>query len=277
MEEKLRLSEYIDNNDIEWNEIARKDAKKIVEFINSQTGQDLYKVSGCKDEREVFQSLSLWLLKFFPNELQQGLKLINYDYNKLKKNFISGLILSFSREKENVPILYDVLKENNIIEKGVEYEDGYNEIITKDFGTIGFWKARDSFIDDEETLKFIDGMGDSIKERCHEVSLFLIKKFPEFRAVTSICNKAINNKYYHSFVLDSENYVIDLTGNIIMPKDNYYMLYDVKELNDINYEEYKKECNSSVEYDESETLQPLLRMAVYRDLQKNKTLGSDGR
>ena len=269
MSEKIKLSEYIDNNEIEWNEISRKDAKKIIEFINFQTGHDLYEISKCKDERQVFQALGIWLLNFFPTELQQGLKIINYDYNKLKKHFITGFILSVSRGRENVPFLYKVLVKSNIIEKAIEYEDGYNEIITKEFGKIGFWKARDSFTDDEATIKYIDKMGNRIKESCHEVSLFLIKKFPEFSAVTSICNKPINNKYYHSFVLDSENYVIDLTGNIIIPKDEFYMLKEVEELNTINYEEYKKECNVSAQYDESGTLEPLLRIAVYKELQKN--------
>ena len=62
-----------------------------------------------------------------------------------------------------------------------------------------------------------------------------------FEAVTSICKKGIDNSYYHSFILDDENNVIDFTANLIMPKEQYYLLQEVNELNCINYKEYLEE------------------------------------
>ena len=61
-----------------------------------------------------------------------------------------------------------------------------------------------------------------------------------FEAVTSICKKGIDNSYYHSFILDDENNVIDFTANLIMPKEQYYLLQEVNELNCINYKEYRR-------------------------------------
>jgi hypothetical protein len=84
-----------------------------------------------------------------------------------------------------------------------------------------------------------------------------------FKAVTSICKKGIDNSYYHSFILDDENNVID-TANLIMPKEQYYLLQEVNKLNCINYKEYLEEKDNSIKFDESKTLYNLLRNAIYK-------------
>ncbi len=55
-----------------------------------------------------------------------------------------------------------------------------------------------------------------------------------------------------------------------MPQDMYYLLQDVEELNVVNYLDYLKEENSSREYDESNTLFPLLRCALYKQVLNDK-------
>ena len=76
--------------------------------------------------------------------------------------------------------------------------------------------------------------------------------------------KGLNEKYYHSFVIDDNDYVIDFTGNLIMPKEQYYLLQDVKELNSVNYKEYIKEKDDIDKFDESGTLYELLRDGLYK-------------
>ena len=49
-----------------------------------------------------------------------------------------------------------------------------------------------------------------------------------------------------------------------MPKDQYYLLQDVKELNDVNYKEYIDEKDDIEKFDESGTLYKLLRDGLYR-------------
>ena len=146
----------------------------------------------------------------------------------------------------------------------IVYEDDTYEIISKDFGNIQFMKAEDSFINDKETLDFIRKLGDKIQDGCHEISFYLIEKYEMFEAVTSICKKGIDNSYYHSFILDDENNVIDFTANLIMPKEQYYLLQEVNELNCINYKEYLEEKDNSIKFDESKTLYNLLRNAIYK-------------
>ena len=112
-------------------------------------------------------------------------------------------------------------------------------------------------------FEFVNKMGDRIIDGCHEISFHLIEKNSDLRAVTSIGTRGLNAKYYHSFVLDGER-VIDLTGNLVMPKNTYYLLNNVKELNNINYEEYLEEKDDSIQFDESNTIFPLLRNALYK-------------
>ena len=177
---------------------------------------------------------------------------------------IYSLILGVTRNKSNTDLLYDILKSANIIEKMIVYEDDTYEIISKDFGKIQFMKAEDSFINDKETLDFIRNLEDKIQDGCHEISFYLIEKYEMFKAVTSICKKGIDNSYYHSFILDDENNVIDFTANLIMPKEQYYLLQEVNELNCINYKEYLEEKDNSIKFDESKTLYNLLRNAIYK-------------
>ena len=83
--------------------------------------------------------------------------------------------------------------------------------------------------------------------------------------------KGIDNSYYHSFILDDENNVIDFTANLIMPKEQYYLLQEVNELNCISYKEYLEEKDNSIKFDESKTLYNILRNAVYKQyLEENK-------
>ena len=135
--------------------------------------------------------------------------------------------------------------------------------MTKNLGEI-YFETADSFLEgDSETLEFINRLGDKVVDGCHEISFYLIKKHSNFRAITSICTKGLGNKYYHSFALDNDR-VIDLTGNLVMPKNTYYLLNNVKELNNINYEEYLEEKDDSIQFDESNTIFPLLRNALYK-------------
>ena len=129
---------------------------------------------------------------------------------------------------------------------------------------IQFISAEGSFIEDEDTLDYIKKLGNNIQDSCHEISFYLIKKYDIFKAVTSVCKNGIDNSYYHSFVLDDENNVIDITANLIMPKDQYYLLQEVEELNCVNYKSYIEEESTTIKFDESNTLFDLLRNALYK-------------
>lgn len=267
----MKLSEYCNEKESLWNKIENENTEKLIKYINDNIDDDLSKIAKTNDSTEVFNKLKVWLFKFYNKQLLEGLKYINADYDRFKKSLIYSLILGITRNKSNIELLYDVLKSAQIIEKIITYEDGTYEIITNDFGRIQFIKAEENFINDKETLDFVNNLGNDIQDGCHEISFYLIKKYEIFKAVTSICKKGIDHSYYHSFVLDDVNNVIDFTTNLIMPKEQYYILQEVHELNCINYKEYLDEKNNSIQFDESKTLYNLLRNAVYKQyLLENK-------
>lgn len=267
----MKLSEYCNEKESLWNKIENENTEKLIKYINDNIDDDLSKIAKTNDSTEVFNKLKVWLFKFYNKQLLEGLKYINADYERFKKSLIYSLILGITRNKSNIELLYDVLKSAQIIEKIITYEDGTYEIITNDFGRIQFIKAEENFINDKETLDFVNNLGNDIQDGCHEISFYLIKKYEIFKAVTSICKKGIDHSYYHSFVLDDVNNVIDFTTNLIMPKEQYYILQEVHELNCINYKEYLDEKNNSIQFDESKTLYNLLRNAVYKQyLLENK-------
>ena len=125
-----------------------------------------------------------------------------------------------------------------------------------------YFEASDKYYQ-EDINKFEDRIIDS----CHEVSLYMIKKYKEYTAVTSICTKELNKKFYHSFILNN-NTIIDLTANLIMDKDTYYELNKVQELNKLNYQEYLNEKDKSIEFDKNNELFELLRMALFKQNKK---------
>lgn len=260
----MKLSEYCNENEILYNKIENENTEKLIKYINDNIDDDLYKIAKTNDSTEVFNKLKIWLFKFYNKQLLEGLKYINADYERFKKRLIYSLILGVTKNKSNIELLYDVLKSARIIEKMIAYEDGAYEIITNDFGRIQFIKAEENFINDKETLDFVNNLGNDIQDGCHEISFYLIQKYEIFKAVTSICKKGIDHSYYHSFVFDDVNNVIDFTANLIMPKEQYYILQEVHELNCINYKEYLDEKNNSIQFDESKTLYNLLRNAVYK-------------
>lgn len=260
----MKLSEYCDKNETLWYKIEQENVEKLIKYINNNIDDDLFKIADTNNSLEVFNKLKVWLFKFYNKQLLDGLNYIGADSERFKKDLIYSLILGVTRNKSNTDLLYDVLKSANIVEKMIVYDDGTYEIISKDFGKIQFMKAEDSFINDKETLDFIRELGDKIQDGCHEISFYLIEKYEMFKAVTSICKKGIDNSYYHSFILDDENNVIDFTANLIMPKEQYYLLQEVNELNHINYKEYLEEKDNSIKFDESKTLYNLLRNAIYK-------------
>lgn len=267
----MKLSSYLAENEKKWNNNEYINAQKLINYLKQYIKIDLFKMANSKNELEVFKKLNGWLFNFYHVEFLKGLDYLKYDYQKYKKSLIYSFILSITRGRPNSNILYDVLVSKKVIDKMIIYEDSTYEIITKDFGKIIFKKADNS--NDDETKEYLNSLGEHIRDGCHEISFFLIKKDASLKAVTSVCTKGLNCKYYHSFVVDTRNNVIDLTANLLMPKEQYYLLQDVEELNAVNYEEYLSEERDSIEYDESRTLFNLLRNALYKQfIRKEKVL-----
>lgn len=268
----MYLGKYCSDTEELWNELEEENVKKLIEYLNKNIDVNLYEVAKTNDDLAVYSKLKVWLLKYYYNEFINGINYIGADLNRFKKSCIISLILGITRNKKNTELIYDVFKSVGIIEKVIKYGDDIYVLFSKDFGNIQFLTAKESFTEDKDTLDFINNLGENIKDGCHQVSFYLIEHYNKFKAVTSICKKDINHNYFHSFVLDNDNNVIDLTSNLIMSKEQYYQLFEVEELNCISYEEYLNEKDDSIKFDESKTLYELLRNALYKRYLKEKDI-----
>jgi len=264
----MKLSKYCENNENKWEEDEIILLDKLIKYLNSIIEKDLYEFANTKDSVEVYNILNGWLFNFYKKEFIKGLNYVEIDFNTYAKSLLFGFILSVTNNRSNEAIIYNLLKSSNIIEEVYEIDEETYEIVTNDFGSIIFAKADSMISKDEETLNFINKLGENKKDGCHEITEFLIKQYPDFKAVTSICQKGLNKKYYHSFAIDKEN-IIDLTNNLIMDKNSYYLLQNVEQLNIVDYKEYLEENNKTIKYDESKTLYNLLRNALYNKYNQN--------
>ena len=263
----MKLSKYINNNEERWKKDNLSLMDSLIQLLESKIGINLYEKSKVRNSSSTYNLLKVWLLVFYKEELYLTLQELNINKKAFIKNLITSLILTLTREKSNINIILKALIDANII-ISYNYEASGNFVIeSNDFGTLFFKKASE-FFNDSSILEYMKK--NNIESDCHESAMYLLKKYKHYTAVTAICVKSLNNNYYHSFCLDKENNVIDLTANLIMGKDLYYLLYEVKELSIVNWDEYRKIKNQSKEWDESGTLMPLLRIAAHKELLKNK-------
>lgn len=265
----MKLSEFCDKNESQWYEENKAKASELVEYLNSVIDKDLYEVAKTNNNIEVYSLLRIWLLDFYREELIAGLNKIGITYEEFQKESIYSLILSVTRNASNVGLLISVFKRSNIIKDLIEYEEGKYKLSTNSFGDIYFERANKYFEGDVETIEYVKNLGSKIIDGCHDVSLYLMKKYPSFEAITSICTKVLNSKFYHSFVVNGD-ITIDLTSNLVMRKDDYYMLNSVIELSILNHQKYLEEKDESIDFDESKTLYELLRIALYKQFKKEE-------
>ena len=258
----MRLSEYCDENENRWINVERKNADKLITYLNGKVDVNLYEVAKTDDNLEVYNRLKVWLLNYYKEDLMEGLKNTGIPYEDFQRRLIYSLALSVTRNSPNIDVLIHTFKKNNIIKDVVIDDEGNYKILTENFGDISFSKADKYFEDDKETLDYINNYGANLKSGCHDISFYLMKKYKGYKAVTSICDSSLDKKYYHSFIVNGDE-VIDGTSNMVMKKDDYYKLNNVKELSVLDYSEYLNKKDESVVYDESKTLFELLRIGAY--------------
>ena len=98
----MKLSEYCDKNEKQWNEVEQKNVEKLIKYINNIIEDDLFKIANTNDCVEVWNQLKVCLFKFYNKQLLEGLNYVGADINRFKKGLIYSLILGITRNKSNV-------------------------------------------------------------------------------------------------------------------------------------------------------------------------------
>lgn len=264
----MDLSKIVDEYEKEWIKEAEEKLEFIITKLEHILKIDFKEITKKKSNSDIYKSMILFLFDRFHDSLYEVLNEVNVNVEDLEKELLLSFLLSITRNRENIIFFESILLHYHIISKCESKE----ELITihSKFGIIEFYKL-DDVLNDEDVKKFIDENSD-IKSSCHESTLFLLPRNPNYIAVTARSTKNLYEKYFHSFIIDGE-YVIDLTSNLYMKKEEYYELYKVEELNVVKGNDVIKESEESKPFDSSNTLFPLLRNAIYKcEMKKNRKL-----
>lgn len=253
----MELSKSTNKLEVQLQKEREETTKKVIEKIQECLGVNLYEAAKSEDPIITFNNHCLFLLDKFEDVLYYSLETSNIDIKTFQREALVSFILGVTRNKSNVEFLKELFMKRGIIQDYKE-ENG-TVIMSTVLGTITFKKA--SEVIDEKTEDFVKNNTD-IMSACHESALFLLKRNPNYFAVTSFARKNLNGRYLHSFILDGD-YVLDLTGNLYMNKDDYYRLYGIEEIRNVNYEGFLKDNEKCKDLDESGTMFPVLRNAMY--------------
>ena len=268
MNESLKLSKYADDLINSYNKSYFLNCDKVIKYLNNIIKDDLYEIGNSNDSIEVYNNLIGWLFKFYSNELEKFFEINDFNYDDFKKYMIFCFIITFFRDEEKAFVLYDSLKENNIVNKFLSYDNDKFELYTNDYGIITFYNFNNFVNNNSFLLDELEKIGSRIVDGCHEISEFLIKNDDSLIALTGILTNPLDEKIFHSVVLD-DNMIIDIPNGIIMSYEDYFKLNKFQIISKNNYSELKLNDAKCIQYDESNTLYPLLRCMLY-DLYINK-------
>lgn len=262
MNENIELSKYADGLINDYNKILSLNCDKVIKYLNNIIKEDLYKVGKSNDSTKVYKNLIGWLFKFYPNELKKAFETNGFNYNDFIKYMIFCFIITFFRDDEKAHILYDSLRKNNIVYRFLSYDDEKYELYTNDYGTITFYNIN-SFVNNNSCLlDEFQKMKISIIDGCHEISELLIKNDDSLVALTGVLASPLDEKIFHSVVLD-DKMIIDIPNGIIMSYDDYFKLNDFQVISRYSYSELKLKDAKYKKYDESKSLYYLLRCTLY--------------
>lgn len=253
----MELSKLIDQLEIQLRKEREDNIKKVISKLQDCLGVDLYEAAKTDDAITTFNNMIFFLLDKFEDVLYYSLDSLDVESKIFQSEILVSFILSVTRNRDNVEFLKELLMKRGILK---DYKNKQDDIVIFTIlGIITFRKAED--VIDEETKLFVENNFD-ILSACHESTLFLLEKNPNYFAVTAFAHKNLNGRYLHSFILDGD-YVLDLTGNLYMNKQDYYRLYGIEEIRKVNYEGFLEDSSKCEVFDESKTLFPILRNSLY--------------
>lgn len=254
---KMELSKLTDELEAQLQKEREENVRNVIDELQKLLGVNLYEAAKTSNSIEAFNVNCFFLLDKFKEILYQALEVSNIPVSIFWREVLVSFILTVTRNRSNAEFLKELLIKRGIISNYQE-ENGEICIVSK-IGTIHFRKLDGQL--DEATNNFISNNAD-IRSACHESAMFLLERNSAYIAVTAFAHKNLDGKYLHSFILDGD-YVIDLTSNLSMNKEDYYKLYGIEEIRKVTYQEYLKDSEESQLLDESGTMYSILRNAMY--------------
>lgn len=112
---------------------------------------------------------------------------------------------------------------------------------------------------------------------CHNHTYFMSQVFPDFYAITSLCEYYFKGRYFHSYTLDKDSgLVIDLCSNAVISKDSYDRLFKPREVSVVlNSDVMDQHRVVVMKSDQPYNRCYLLKIALYKEYLRNRGYRGD--
>lgn len=196
------------------------------------------------------------------NLLYEILNKYNYNMKYEIKNAIFALT-NLEKLSKNKKTINKILTSPVIQDVSFNGKDQFT-ILSSQYGKFTFEVASQRFKRNKKIEGYI--RKNELPHYCHQHAYFIASVFPEFYAITSLCRYYFKDIYYHSYTYDKyNNLIIDFCYNTVMNKEEYYNLFEPKDIllilnKNIDEELRKVEMNT----DQPKKRFGLLKIALYK-------------
>ena len=133
----VNLSKYDEERFTSFYSVYENLCEKVVKTLSETVDTDLSVQAKSRVSVQIYQSLRVWLLKFYKNEFCEALRSVGYDYKDFVRNMIVAFIITIFRSEEKAKRIFDVFVDSEIILDVRQLDDGVYEIVTHDYGVQG--------------------------------------------------------------------------------------------------------------------------------------------
>lgn len=138
------------------------------------------------------------------------------------------------------------------------------KITSRQYGNIKFQLANDYFRNDTRVKNYINN--NELLNKCHKHAYYLSKLYPNYYSITALCPHYFQDFYHHSYTYDKDsNKIIDLCSNSVLDLNQYYKIFEPKNISIILNSEVEKELKITEENtNQYFDLYELLKIALYK-------------
>lgn len=217
-----------------------------VKFVNdfyTTVGLDfdmiISQIANMDDPVSVFNALKNIIIFNFPKYKEEFYKLLeSYNYD-MRFEIMDAITAMASLRNVSIvhPYVYEA-KQSPYIDD-IEFSADRITVKSERFGDFAFKNAQNYFQDNENVRRLFN-CGD-LSNKCHQFSLELASELPQDKIITSLLPIYFKGTYYHSYLIDPEDNIIDGVNYTVMKKEDFDKLFRPEEIVCYTYDEMYQE------------------------------------
>ena len=191
------------------------------------------------DPVSVFNGLKCLILFNFPQYKDEFYKMLEEKGYDMKFEIMDAIraLASLKNVSSVHPYIFEA-KQSPYIDDVEVLSNGIT-IKSERFGDFSFNGTQNYFKDNSEVMRLFTS-GD-LTHKCHQFSLELASELPQDKIITSLLPIYFKGTYYHSYLIDPEDNIIDGVNHTVMKKDEFDELFRPEEIIRYSYEEMYQE------------------------------------